>query len=213
MSTLTAVAARPIRVAVELAGRGHHPALRGGLDPRSPLSQSDYWVELTGQEHSDLLDLVADPPNVVRIRASDLREAQRARADIRVDIAADGRDPDSVTVLLDVDALIAPSAPLARRELAQLDSSLSGAATRAKDDTVTYIGTPVGLISLIADVQAAEVADGVTLRPLALPGTLELIVSDVIPWLESRGSTNQSDTLAEVLQRFGAHADKRAVAS
>ncbi|KAA0024417.1 hypothetical protein [Antrihabitans cavernicola] len=209
MSSVTAVDTRLVRVAVELAGRGHHPALRGGLDPRSPLAQSDYWIELTGRDHTDPLDLVADPPNVVRIRAADLREAQRARADIRAEIAADGRDPDSVTVLLDVDTLIGPTAPDARRELAQLDSTLD----RAKNDTVAYVGTASGLISLIADVQAAEVADGVTLRPLALPGTLELIVSDVIPWLESRGSTNHSDKLAEVLARFGAHAVKRAVAS
>lgn len=178
------VVTRPIRVAVEL---------------------SDRWIELTGRDELDSLDLLAHPPSVVRIRVSDLREAQRARATVREQAVADGRDPDSVTVLLDVDTLIAATAPTARRELAQLDSAVR----RARETTVSYVGTPAGLISLISDVQAAEVADGVTLRPLALPGTLELVASELVPWLQTRGSIDRSAVLEKVLDRFGT----RAVAS
>ena len=187
MSSVSVVA-RPIRVAVELP---------------------DYWIELTGRDGLDPLDLLAHPPNVARIRVSDLREAQRARAGVRAQLVADGRDPDSVTVLLDVDTLIATTAPAARRELAQLDSAVR----RAQQETVSYVGTPTGLLSLISDVQAAEVADGVTLRPLALPGTLELVASEVVPWLQTRGSADRSASLEKLLDRFGAQAVNRAVAS
>lgn len=163
---------RPLHVAVEISGRGHHPAL---LSPRLPRTGPDRWVEATD---GPLLDLAASPAAVCRVRVADLRAAQRERELIRAGIAADGRDPDGVAVMLDVDTLIAPDTRRARLRLAELD-----AVVPAVLSGVTYIGTPAGLAGLIRDVQAAQVADGVTLRPLDGGETLDLIVRDIVPTL------------------------------
>lgn len=218
MSSATAIRTRSLRVALELTDRGHHPAAGGRADVRSPLAQSDYWIELTSPPApAGPLDLVAHPPNVVRVRARDLREAKRLRDGIRSELAANGADPDSVTVLLDVETLVAGQAASARAELAQLDSQLPGTESarpaRHLDGSVTYVGTPQGLASLISDIHAAEVADGVTLLPLSLPGTLERIVSDVVPSLTARGLVFRSEQLADLVVRFGGAAVSHAFAS
>ena len=87
-------------------------------------------------------------------------------------------------MLVDLEILIAPEARSARKELAQLDSALTSPRVPV---SLHYVGTPSGLGSLIADIRAAEVADGVTLLPLALPRTLEHLVDSTIPWLQDRG--------------------------
>ena len=95
------------------------------------------WVELT-----------SDVRPAVRITASDLQQAQRARTRIR-------NREDSVSVVLDVTVLVAEDYRSARRGLAQEpDEAL---------DSVQYTGTLDGLAGLIADIFVAGVADGVTL--------------------------------------------------
>ncbi|MFZ2173224.1 MAG: hypothetical protein WAW17_04175 [Rhodococcus sp. (in: high G+C Gram-positive bacteria)] len=208
MSRNTAFVSRPLRVAVELAGSGHHPAAAGAAGTR-PITGADYWVDLTA-DASGRLDLTVFPPEVVRIRASDLREAQHQRARVRAELVSDGRDPDGVTVLVDLEVLLAAEARTARKELALLDSAL--VAPRAPV-SLQYIGTPVGLAGLIADIRSAEVADGVTLLPLSLPKVLEQIVDGTLPWLEERGLVTSADAVDEALGRFGLPVRARVLAS
>ena len=208
MSRDNAFVSRPLRVAVELTGSGHHPAAEGATGTR-PINGADYWVDLTA-DSTDQLDLTSFPPNVVRIRAADLREAQQERARIRAELVADGRDPDSVTVLVDLEVLIAGEARAARKELALLDSAL---ATPRAPVSLQYIGTPVGLAGLIADIQAAGVADGVTLLPLSLPRVLEQLVDGTLPWLEERGLVTSADAVDEALRRFDLPLRERVLAS
>ncbi|MCJ0904493.1 hypothetical protein [Rhodococcus sp. ARC_M6] len=204
---MSSAASHSLHVAVELTGFGHHPAAEGAAG-NLPLIGSDYWVDLT--EGETLLDLTAFPANVIRIRATDLRAAQVRRAGIRAALAADGRDPDTVAVLVDLELLIAPEARSARKELAQLDSALTVARVPV---SLQYVGTPSGLGSLIADIRAADVADGVTLLPLALPRTLEHLVGETIPWLQERGLVTASTAVDEVLGRFGLPPRQRTLAS
>ncbi|PTR29119.1 luciferase-like monooxygenase [Rhodococcus sp. OK519] len=188
---------RPLRVAVELSGAGRHPA-SSRIAGNVPLTGPDYWVDLT--VGPDALDLAASPAVVHRVQAVDLREAQQTRSRIRAQVAAEGRDPDSVTVLVDIETLIADDSRSARAELALLDETLG---VPHQPTTLSYVGTPHGLAGLIADIQAADVADGVTLLPLALPQVLERIVDGTLPWLERRGLAVASDTVDEALARFG----------
>jgi hypothetical protein len=100
----------------------------------------DQWRELTEG---------AEPP--VRVSAPDLAAARRARTRIRAG--------DDVAVILDVSVALADDYRAAIRALgpaAQLAS-------------VQYTGTVDGLAGLVADIESAGVADGVTLIP-ALPG-------------------------------------------
>ncbi|MCQ4122474.1 hypothetical protein [Rhodococcus tibetensis] len=208
MSSDNALSSRTLRIAVELTGSGHHPAAVGAAGTRL-ISGADYWVELTASS-ADPLDLTSFPRDVVRIRATDLREAQQERTRVRTETLAAGRDPDSVTVLVDLEVLIAAEARTARKELALLDSALESPRTPV---SLQYVGTPVGLAGLIADIQAAGVADGVTLLPLTLPRVLEQLVDGTLPWLEQRGLVTSADDVDEALRRFDLPRRQRVLAS
>lgn len=178
-AVVESAAIRPLRVAVELTGH----------------SGPDYWADLTlGRVGDPPLDLSADVSNVVRVRAADLREAGKLRDRIRAEAAEEGRDPDSVTVLVDVEIVLASDARTRRTP---------PESTRGEAGTLSYVGTPHGLAGLIADIHAVQVADGVTLIPLAAPFTVEHLVDGTLPWLESRGLVEVSPTVVEVLRRFG----------
>ena len=95
------------------------------------------WSELTHGEQ-----------RTVRVAATDLQQARRARARIR----ARG---ENVAVILDVTVAVAGDFRSAR--------SVLGPA----EHTVHYAGTVDGLAGLISDISRADVADGVTLIPAA----------------------------------------------
>ncbi|UTT49032.1 MULTISPECIES: hypothetical protein [Rhodococcus] len=191
-AVVESAAIRALRIAVELAGH----------------SGPDYWADLTlGRAGDPPLDLSADAPNVVRVRAADLREAGKLRDRIRAEAAEEGREPDSVTVLVDVEVVLASDARTARTRRTRPE------ATRGEADTLSYVGTPHGLAGLIADIHAVQVADGVTLIPLAAPFTVEHLVDGTLPWLASRGLIEVSPTVVEVLRRFGEGAQESVRAS
>lgn len=209
MSVLPSARTRRLHVAVELSGAGHHPAAAAHTEFRVPLGLTDFWVDLTEPPAPNPpLDLLSVPAGVARVRAHDLREAQLRRERIRTEAAGEGRDPDTVTVLLDVEVLLADDHRSARRELAQLDAG----APRVPD-SISYVGTAAGLAGLIADLAAAGVADGVTLLPLVLPRVLDRVVDDVLPILRDRGLARPSPLLGEVLVPFGFTSGTRALAS
>ncbi|MBC2640669.1 MULTISPECIES: hypothetical protein [unclassified Rhodococcus (in: high G+C Gram-positive bacteria)] len=117
----------------------------------------------------------------VRITAPDLREAQKKRSSIRAGFEERGTSGGRVDVLLDVVVHIAADARTARRE-----------AVGGQGHTVVYVGTPSGLASLILDIRAADVADGVTVVPVAAEGRArdscaQLLLGDVLAFLEARG--------------------------
>ena len=114
---------------------------------RIAIESADVWTELT-----------AGPEvNTVRIVASDLREAQQQRARLHAEAVDRGDSADNLAVFLDLEIYIAADARTARREFAALDAP-------ASPSSIRYVGTPSGLASLISDVTAADVADGVTLQ-------------------------------------------------
>ncbi|MGE2717883.1 hypothetical protein ACQI4L_27805 [Mycolicibacterium litorale] len=120
------------------------------------------WDELTdGDRH------------VVRVSAPDLQQARRARARIRA-------GADDVAVILDVTVSVGPDFRSAR----------SAFATGA-DETVRYAGTVEGLAGLIADIEMADVADGVTLLA-AGPQDLRALGRDVLARLAARDQPQAS---------------------
>ncbi len=175
-------ARRLLRVAVELSG------------PPAP----DYWADLTvGRPGEPPLDPAGPSGNVIRVRATDLRDAGKIRDRIRSEATTEGRDPESVTVLVDLEVLVHPDARAARRH-ARIESTAC-----REPRTLSYVGTPEGLASLIADIHSVGVADGVTLVPAPAPFTVEHLVDGTLPWLEERGLLTVSPTVVEVLRRFG----------
>jgi hypothetical protein len=96
---------------------------------------------VTDETGDDVTELTSGGGPVVRLTARDLQHAQRGATRLR----AEGRD---VAVILDV-AVAVPG-----------DFRSAGT-----DETVRYAGTVDGLAGLIADIDLADVADGVTLVP------------------------------------------------
>jgi hypothetical protein len=117
----------------------------------------DAWSELTSG---------AEP--AVRVAAADLGQARRARARLR-------GGPERVAVILDIEVAVAGDV---RAAAASLDGKTVG---------VRYAGTVDGLAGLIADIESAEVADGVTLIASASPQDLRGLGEDVLRRLAERG--------------------------
>jgi hypothetical protein len=117
----------------------------------------DNWSELT-----------SGGATAVRLAASDLQRAQRGRARIR------SNDHD-VDVILDITVAVASDFHSVR-ELAAID-----------DGTLRYAGTVDGLTGLISDIDAAGVADGVTLISAPPRADLRGLGHDVLARLALRG--------------------------
>ena len=111
--------------------------------------------------------MTSGPGPVVRVSAGDLQQAQRTRARLRSDDGA-------VAVILDI--LVAVAGDV-RAAYASLGSD---------GDGVRYAGTVSGLAGLIADIETAGVADGVTLVGATPREDLAEIGHTVLDLLEQR---------------------------
>ena len=117
---------------------------------------------------NDWSELTAGGEPTVRLAAPDLQRAQRGRARIQ-------SDRGDVEVILDVTVAVAPDFRSVR-DLAVVD-----------DGTLRYAGTVDGLAGLIADIETAGVADGVTLISASPRVDLRELGRDVLQRLALRG--------------------------
>lgn len=116
----------------------------------------------------DWSELTSGGEDTVRLAASDLQRAQRGRARIRA-------DRGEVAVILDLTVAVAGDFHSVR-ELAVID-----------DGTLRYVGTVHGLAGLIADIEVAGVADGVTLISASPQVDVRRLGRDVLARLALRG--------------------------
>ena len=128
---------------------------------------------VTDAPGGDWTELTDGAQRTVRVVASDLQQARRARARIR----AHGED---VAVILDVTVAVAGDFRSVRSTLG------------AADGTVHYAGTVDGLAGLIADIAKADVADGVTLISASPPQDLRTLGRDVLNRLASQDQRRAS---------------------
>ncbi|KUI35471.1 hypothetical protein AU195_10615 [Mycobacterium sp. IS-1496] len=123
------------------------------------------WDELTDGDR-----------DAVRVSAPDLQQARRARARIRA-------GANDVAVILDVTVAVG----------ADFRSARSAFRPDSDDDgTVRYAGTLDGLAGLIADIEMADVADGVTLLAAGSPQDVRALGRDVLARLALRGQPQAS---------------------
>jgi alkanesulfonate monooxygenase SsuD/methylene tetrahydromethanopterin reductase-like flavin-dependent oxidoreductase (luciferase family) len=113
------------------------------------------------------------PECFARIRAADLRDAQRQSARVRADAGGDG-----CTVFVNIEVLVESDVRAALHAAEQL-----GQTSAATGATLCYIGTPHGLAGFIADLHTLGIADGVTLIPLRAADNPQRIINDVLPIL------------------------------
>ncbi|MFI6044310.1 LLM class flavin-dependent oxidoreductase [Nocardia sp. NPDC051321] len=134
------------------------------ITPRSPQGQSIVAVRAENDASTGVAVRRAD---LIRFAASDLNSARALRTALRTALRAADRDPDAVRVLLDVEVHLADSAQAAHDEVVELD--------RWTADTpagLRHIGTPATLRESLGAISASGAADGVVLRPLAVPATV-----------------------------------------
>lgn len=115
----------------------------------------------------DWTELTDGDGRPVRLAARDLQEARRARSRIRADAG-------DVAVILDITVAVAGDFRSAQSVLGDAD-------------TVHYAGTVGGLAGLISDIDAAGVADGVTLIAASAHQDVRSVGLDVLDWLTIRG--------------------------
>ncbi|CDO28851.1 hypothetical protein H5P34_02255 [Mycobacterium porcinum] len=128
------------------------------------MADAESWTELTE----------GDEPTA-RISAPDLAQARRIRSGLK-------SEDDAVSVILDVTVAVAGDYRSAR-------CSLTVAGPEAQ---VRYVGTVDGLTGLIADIEAAEVADGVTLISATEGQDPRGLAADVLRRLELRSAARAS---------------------
>ncbi|WP_280372877.1 LLM class flavin-dependent oxidoreductase [Nocardia abscessus] len=151
---------------------GDNFAVKGpSITPRSPQGQPIVAVRADGAAATEIALHRAD---LIRIGARDLDAARARRTELRSALAAVGRDPDSVHTLLDLDVHLADSVDGAATELRTLDSWADPVAAAAPP-ALRHLGTTETLRVLLTAVDSAEAADGVVLRPLALPAVVRLL--------------------------------------
>ncbi|NUS94385.1 MAG: LLM class flavin-dependent oxidoreductase, partial [Nocardia sp.] len=146
---------------------GDHFSVKGpSITPRSPQGQPLIAVRAEGPHATRIAVRYAD---LIRIAAPDLAAAAATRSVLRSAVAAAGRDPRQVRVLLDLEVHLAPSAAQAAREVDRLEEWTA----TAGPDSLRHVGTAGALRDLVAEVRRECAADGLVLRPLALPAFLD----------------------------------------
>lgn len=132
------------------------------------VADAETWTELTE----------GDQPTA-RISAPDLAQARRIRSGLK-------SEDDAVSVILDVAVAVAGEFSSAYRS-ARRWIELAGPEVQ-----VRYVGTVDGLTGLIADIEAAEVADGVTLIPATADQDAHGLGADVLRRLALRSQARAS---------------------
>ncbi|MEV6772487.1 LLM class flavin-dependent oxidoreductase [Nocardia sp. NPDC051030] len=145
---------------------GDNFAVKGpSITPRPPQGQPLVAVR-AAESHS--IRVAVHRADLIRIVAPDLAAAAATRTELRSAVAAAGRDPNQVRVLLDIDIHLAATVDQATSEVAQLEDWIATEAPKS----VFHIGTPAELREVLHQVETDCAADGVVLRPLALAAAL-----------------------------------------
>ncbi|MGV9741272.1 LLM class flavin-dependent oxidoreductase [Nocardia farcinica] len=180
---------------------GEYFSVKGpSITPRSPQGQP---VVAVRADDGAAIGVAVRRADLLRIAPPDLDAAHARRTALRQAALGAGRDPDTLTVLLDLDVHLAERAEDAHAELEQLDRwaapSIRPAATGLR-----HIGTPGSLRQLLADLAGSGAADGVVLRPLAVPAALRLLASDPPDPTGAAGSLRERLGLPRPPSRYAA---------
>ncbi|WP_416566551.1 LLM class flavin-dependent oxidoreductase [Nocardia testacea] len=135
------------------------------ITPRPPQGQPLIAVRAAGPHATRTAVRYAD---LLRITAPDIATAAETRSVLRSAVAAAGRDPRQVRVLLDLEVHLAPTAAQAAREVDELESWTA----TAGPDGLRHVGTTDALRELAEEIHRECAADGIVLRPLALAAFL-----------------------------------------
>ncbi|MET0787644.1 MAG: LLM class flavin-dependent oxidoreductase [Cellulomonas sp.] len=145
--------------------------------PRPPQGRPPVVVRAGSAAAVELAGRHAD---VVRVRATGPDEAAQARVRVLTAVAAAGRDPRDVRVLVDAHLVVGPdraSAQARHEMLADLEGIDTG--------TLSFVGTTAGFAELVSTWVDDEIADGFVVRPASVHSDLPALVDGVVPLLRA----------------------------
>jgi len=180
---------------------GEHFSVKGpSITPRSPQGRP---IVVIRADEGPAIAVATRRADLIRIAPPDLDSAHARRTALRTAALAAGRDPDTLTVLLDIDIHLAGSDAAAHTEVEQLDHwSDPPHAGKSAAPRLRHLGTVASLNELLTTLAESGAADGVVLRPLAVPAATHLLAetagtaSSVDTW---RGSGRAPGTLRDRL--------------
>ncbi|MEZ0446930.1 LLM class flavin-dependent oxidoreductase [Cellulomonas sp. ICMP 17802] len=155
----------------------HFAAAPPTAAPRPPQGRPPVVVRADSPAATELAGRHAD---VVRVRVTGPDEAAQARARVRAAVAAAGRDPRDVRVLVDTHLVVGPdraSAQARHEMLAELEGVDAG--------TLSFVGTTAGFAELVSTWVDDEIADGFVVRPSSVHTDLPALVDGVVPLLRA----------------------------
>lgn len=128
--------------------------------------------------------LAARYADIVLVTPTGTDDLLRIRRELTGHCRAVGRNPRSLAVLADVTVVLGATAAEAEGRHAALEAALG---EPYSSDALVVPGTAAALADLIEDLHLEGGADGVRLRPAALPEDLVAVTTDLIPLLRRRG--------------------------
>ncbi|WP_439029993.1 hypothetical protein [Gordonia terrae] len=148
-----------------------HPSVPHPSVPRATVSigRPAFRVAIAGDALAQSFPIV--------VRRETLRDAQRARSLVR----AGSHDQANFVVALEVEVAVASDAASARASAARVQ--VAAGDDSAEVGTIRYVGTTHGLLTLLRDIYAAEVADAVILVPIDGDATERRIREQILPVL------------------------------
>lgn len=130
------------------------------------------------------LEVAARFADVVRVRATTRDEAQRATAQVLDAVAAAGRDPRDVRVLVDAFVVLGGNRASAQARL-ELLADFEG--VQWDEGSLVHAGTADELAELVGDWVQTGAGDGFTIRPASLRTDLTELVEHTVPALRAAG--------------------------
>ncbi len=158
---------------------GEHFRIRGPLNvARPPQSQLIVGHAVESGEGEAFAAREAD---VVFVTPGSIEEGQTLRQQLREKASAEGRDPDSIRVIVEITPVAAATDAEANHLVAGLDA-LGGHAPG-----LVVVGSAETIAAVFAAWAEAGAADGFLIRSAVLPAQLRAFAEFVLPELRNRG--------------------------
>ena len=161
--------------------------------------------------NDETLAIAARHADVARILAFDIASAQAQRAALREQAAAAGRNPDDIRVLVELFVVTGPNQECAQARLDLLNDIDGG---RARERSISFVGTPGGLADLMEAWFIGGAVDGFVVTPSSLHVDLFGLVDGVVPFLRESGLFRSKYPTRKVAATLGLRTNrKRALTS
>lgn len=138
------------------------------------------------------VEVAAARADVARLRVNTVEEARNLRSAIRTAAADWGRNPDDITVLIDLRTILAEDADAAQNRALFIED----VAEIDRAGLLEHFGTVSSLATVWQNWVRAGAADGFTIIPASIPTDVIEVATSLIPELDRRGLRRHTEEIA-----------------